>query len=172
MWFKNLRIYRLSEALPCPIGELGEKLLESAFRPCSGMESSRMGWVPPMGPNTAQLVHTIAIFTCCAPVPSNGCCRPRRYARCWTRKSSIENRGGANSDAANVPTLEGGDPDPAAAGADPLAPPTGAFLAARRGLLLMDSALPASAEDLLNLLRDSLGRLPVKPLVPRTARST
>ena len=44
---------------------------------------------------------------------------------------------------------------------------TYAVLAESRGLLLIHSASPARAEDLLNLLRDSLGRLPVKPLVPR-----
>ena len=62
MWFKNLRIYRLSEELPCPIGDLGEKLLESAFQPCSGMEASRMGWVSPMGKNSTLLVHSIGDF--------------------------------------------------------------------------------------------------------------
>ena len=62
MWFKNLRIYRLTDLLPCPVDELGERLLATSFVPCGGLDTQRSGWVSPMGPTATHLVHSAANF--------------------------------------------------------------------------------------------------------------
>jgi recombination associated protein RdgC len=168
MWFKNLRIYCLSEDLPCAIGELDDKLRESAFRPCSGMESSSMGWVSPMGPSAAQLVHTIGDFHLLSARTQQRLLPPAAIREVLDEKILTIETG----EARKLGRRERADlKDDVIQTLLPRALTrsyqTGAFLAARRKLLLIDAATPARAEDLLNLLRDSIGRLPVKPLVPK-----
>lgn len=55
MWFRNLLVYRLSN-WNFSADTLQAKLAEHALQPCSGMESQRMGWVPPKA-DGEPLVH-------------------------------------------------------------------------------------------------------------------
>ena len=55
MWFRNLLVYRLSN-WNFSADTLQAKLAEHALQPCSGMESQRMGWVPPKA-DGGPLVH-------------------------------------------------------------------------------------------------------------------
>lgn len=55
MWFRNLLVYRLGN-WPFTPANLEEKLAPLALQSCSGMESQRMGWLPPKGEGEA-LVH-------------------------------------------------------------------------------------------------------------------
>jgi recombination associated protein RdgC len=168
MWFKNLRIYRLTDLLPCPVDELGERLLATSFVPCGGLDTQRSGWVSPMGPTATHLVHSAANFhLVCARTQQR--LLPAAAIREVLDEKILEieaaegrelrKRERANLKDEVIQTLL-----PRALTRSHL---TYAFLAESRGLLLIDSSSPARAEDLLNLLRDSLGRLPVKPLVPR-----
>lgn len=168
MWFKNLRIYRLTDQLPCPVAELGERLLETGFVPCGGQETQRSGWVSPMGPGATHLVHSAMSFHLVCARTQQRLLPPAAIREVLDEKileieaaegRQLRKRERANLKDEVIQTLL-----PRALTRSHL---TYAFLAEARGLLLIDSASPARAEDLLNLLRDSLGRLPVKPLVPR-----
>ena len=57
MWFKNLRAYRMTRGLSMSAEELGEKLAERAFRPCTPAQPLALGWVPALGEGTETLVH-------------------------------------------------------------------------------------------------------------------
>lgn len=57
MWFRNLQLYRLSGAFDYTPEGLHEALTPGAFRPCAGLDTHRLGWVPPAGRDTTQLVH-------------------------------------------------------------------------------------------------------------------
>lgn len=168
MWFKNLRIYRLTDALPCPAAELGERLQAAAFVPCAGMDTRRTGWVSPMGPAATHLVHSVTGFHLVCARTQQKLLPPAAIREVLDEKIlEIENAEGrklhkrerANLKDEVIQTLL-----PRALTRSQL---TFAFLAEARGLLLIDSPTPARAEDVLNLLRDSLGRLPVRPLVPQ-----
>ena len=168
MWFKNLRIYRLSEELSCPIGDLGEKLLESAFQPCSGMEASRMGWVSPMGKSSTLLVHSIGDFHQLCARTQQRLLPPAAIREVLDEKIlDLETREARKLGRRERADLKDDVIQTLLPRALTRSYQTGAFLAARRNLLLVDAATPARAEDLLNLLRDSIGRLPIKPLVPK-----
>ena len=52
MWFKNLRLYCLTQEFNLPVEELEVQLIENAFIPCTSYEKSCIGWVSPLG-NTA-----------------------------------------------------------------------------------------------------------------------
>jgi len=57
MWFKNLRAYRLSAPFNLSADQLQDKLLEHAFTPCGKTQFSRNGWVSPLGDGSELLVH-------------------------------------------------------------------------------------------------------------------
>lgn len=58
MWFKNLCLYRLLEPFTTTAEELEEELAKSAFQPCQSMDAGSRGWVPPIGREGTQLVHS------------------------------------------------------------------------------------------------------------------
>ncbi|MFB0955166.1 MAG: recombination-associated protein RdgC, partial [Aeromonadaceae bacterium] len=60
MWFKNLQLYRFTRPFELDADAL-EKLLEGmAFTPCGSQDISKFGWTTPLGKGTAALVHEAA----------------------------------------------------------------------------------------------------------------
>lgn len=57
MWFRNLMLYRLREPLAYDAESVDQKLAAAAFTPCGALESSRSGFVSPLGQEGAPLVH-------------------------------------------------------------------------------------------------------------------
>lgn len=49
MWFKNLKIYRLTDTLKLNEDNLQNQLTENGFRPCGSTELASMGWTSPLG---------------------------------------------------------------------------------------------------------------------------
>ncbi|MDX1754751.1 MAG: recombination-associated protein RdgC [Marinobacter sp.] len=58
MWFRNARVFRFTKPFDITAEALEEKLQEDAFKPCGPQETSRQGWVPPLGKHGEQLVHS------------------------------------------------------------------------------------------------------------------
>ena len=58
MWFKNLRIYRFTEAFDTPAEELEELLQEFPFIPCGKHSKESLGWTAPLGRSGVQMVHS------------------------------------------------------------------------------------------------------------------
>ena len=57
MWFKNLQIYRFTRPFELD-GEALEKLVAGmAFTPCGSQDISKFGWVPALGKQSSALVH-------------------------------------------------------------------------------------------------------------------
>lgn len=57
MWFKNLRIYRLTKPLEHTPEQLHELLQPFEFQPCGKLDPQRGGWVPPLGRHGSEFVH-------------------------------------------------------------------------------------------------------------------
>ena len=57
MWFKNLRVYRITKEFDLSTETLEEALAEQDFKPCTNMDFSRYGWVPPLGKYSEQYRH-------------------------------------------------------------------------------------------------------------------
>jgi len=58
MWFKNLHIFRFLEPVTISSEELQEQLSQAAFQPCGKMDMESMGWVSPLGREGETLVHS------------------------------------------------------------------------------------------------------------------
>ena len=57
MWFKNLQLYRFTQAFELDPETLGRQLAEHSFVPCGSQETSRVGWAPPLGRHGSEFVH-------------------------------------------------------------------------------------------------------------------
>ncbi len=57
MLFKNVHYYGLGEKIELSPEDLAKKLAEDAFRPCGKMQMSSFGWAPPLGRFGEELVH-------------------------------------------------------------------------------------------------------------------
>lgn len=57
MWFKNLRLYRLTEKWTLSPEELHNALEPFTFNPCGSLDPMRYGWVAPLGRHGSELVH-------------------------------------------------------------------------------------------------------------------
>jgi recombination associated protein RdgC len=62
MWFKNLIIYRFSEAFAHSAEDLERALATAPFKPCGSQDMASLGWVPPMGRQSQQLLHASADY--------------------------------------------------------------------------------------------------------------
>lgn len=60
MWFKNIRAYRLTNPFDLSAEQLGEQLQQRAFSPCAKSQALALGWVPPLGGDSEELVHAAA----------------------------------------------------------------------------------------------------------------
>jgi recombination associated protein RdgC len=57
MWFKNLRIYRLTDSVKYSPEQLNEALAKFEFEPCGKLEALKYGWTPPLGRDGSDYVH-------------------------------------------------------------------------------------------------------------------
>ncbi len=57
MWFKNLQVFQLSTPLSLDTEQLQDKLAEFRFSPCKSIETYRLGWVFPAA-TSDQLLHS------------------------------------------------------------------------------------------------------------------
>lgn len=67
MWFKNLKIYSFSKPFSIDSEQLETHLIEKSFHPCGSTQASSFGWVSPLGNtqdnNSVLLTHTIGKTT-------------------------------------------------------------------------------------------------------------
>jgi len=57
MWFKNLQIYQLAEDFTATAEDLHNAMQDKAFQPCQGLDTHRSGWTSVLGKHGDQLVH-------------------------------------------------------------------------------------------------------------------
>lgn len=58
MWFGNLNVYKVENFNDVNIEELEERFAQDVFTPCKPHDAQSAGWVPPMGENYEQFIHT------------------------------------------------------------------------------------------------------------------
>lgn len=57
MWFKNIRAYRLTSPFTLSPEQVADQLASRGFVPCAKSQALSLGWVPPLGNESAGLVH-------------------------------------------------------------------------------------------------------------------
>lgn len=164
MWFKNLKIYRLTEQLNIDEENLQELLTENGFRPCGSQELASMGWTNPLGQGES-LFHA-----------ANG-----NYWFTLKKQEKILPATVVNAELDDkVAQIEADTGNPVGKKAKQdlkqeithkLLPQaftkysnTHGFIAPKHNLVLIDASADGKAETFLAVLRKTLGSLPVVPL--------
>lgn len=165
MWFKNLQIYRLTEKFTLSVEELAQQLSEKAFRPCSGLESERYGWTAPLGKDSDQLIFS-----------SNGkmvfCTRrEERVLPAAVVREAVDEKVDeiSQKEARHVGRKEKMDiKDEVLLDLMPRAFTKSthifSYIDPQNDWMIIDCSSANRAEDILKLMRDSLGSFKVKPL--------
>ncbi len=165
MWFKNLRIFRFTQDLDLTPDTLDAALAEQAFKPCTNLDFSRIGWVSPLGRDSDMLTHTAGGYTMlCArkqekilpPAAINELVEDKvaEFEAEQARKIYRKEKRTFKEDV--VHSLL-----PRALTRSAM---TYAYIDPKEKLLVVDTASASKAEEFLEHLRATLGSLPVVPL--------
>lgn len=170
MWFKNIRLYRLTQPFSLSPEALAEKLASKLFQPCGGLDLTRYGFVPPLGRHGTSLVHaTNGCLMVCAKKQEKILPGAVVNEHLDERVSQIE-----QAEKRRVSRKERQDlKDEVIFSLLPKAFVRSrldfAYIDTQEGLIVVNAASAKRAEDLLTALREALDTLPCLPVVAQTA---
>ena len=165
MWFRNLQIYQLPEPFTPSAEELHEALLEKIFHPCSGLDTHRIGWSSPLGKVSDQLVHATngRLMLCMR--------REDRLLPASVIREAVEEKAEAieiqetrkvgRKEKSQIKEEVTVDLLPRAFTRSQL---SYAYIDVKNNWIIVDANSANKAEEVLGLLRESLGSLRIKPL--------
>jgi recombination associated protein RdgC len=168
MWFKNLQLYRFSRPFELDATTLGQQLEEQAFLPCGSQDTTRSGWVPPLGRHGSEFVHaTNGYLMICLKRQDKLLPAAVINEELEQKALEIESR-----EARQLPRKERRAlRDEVYFSLLPRAFVRSslqfAYISPRDQMLVVDAASAKRAEDLLQQLRDTLGSLSVIPLASK-----
>jgi len=172
MWFKNLSLYRFTQPFTLGAEELDAHLARKVFRPVSELEPSFTGWVPPLGRDGAQLVHVTGGYVMvCARKEEKVMPSAAIKDAVEARARAIEEREGRRLRSKQRAELKDDVIFEMLPRAFTRSSASFAYLDAAGGWLVVDAGSNRKAEDIIGLLRDTLGSLPVMPLTVAQAPS-
>jgi recombination associated protein RdgC len=165
MWFKNIRLYRITKPFAFTAQQLAEKLADHAFVPCGSAERSRTGWVSPLGRDEETLVHALGPYLMlCARKDEKLLPASVVNEVLLEKVEEIEARQGRKVYRKEKLQLK----DDVTASLLPRAFCRSrrlfAYLAPREDLLVINTSSAGQAEELIAALREALGSMPVVPV--------
>ena len=166
MIFKNIRLFRLTKSLEHTAESLHEILHERAFIACDSYQLSSFGWIEPLGKHGTQLVHqTGRHLMICA-------CKEERLLPASVLRDTVEEEVELieTEQARRVfPSEKRRLKEEAVQRLLPRAftkkRMTYGYLDLDNNWLIIDSATTKMADEFTQLLRQSLGSLPIVPLI-------
>jgi recombination associated protein RdgC len=165
MWFKNLSIFRLTEAFTLTPDELEQKLEALPFRPTGPHEETRFGWTAPLGKSSGQLVHgSNGFMMLCGKKEEK--VLPSAVVNEMVQEKILEaeDRQGCKLSKKERSVIKDELIFELLPKAFTFSRKTYAYIDPKGGWLIVDAASAKSAEDLLSNLRKCLGSLPAVPL--------
>lgn len=168
MWFKNLRLYRLTEEWTLSPEQLNEKLAEFCFNPCGSLDPMRYGFEAPLGRHGSEFVHvTNGYIMICAK-------KQEKILPGGVVKEQLEEKVQAIKDAESRPvsrkerdTLKDEIIFSLLPKAFTRSSLDYAYIAPQDGLIVVNAGSAKRAEDLLSKLREALGSLRCLPIAPK-----
>ncbi len=169
MWFKNLKIYRFSTSFSINPDQLDSQLAEKAFKPCGSTQASSFGWVSPLGNEGQQLHHTIGKTTMiCARHEEKILPASVINELLEEKLDAIQAESGRRPVGKYKQSIKDDLILELMPKAFSKSRKSCAYMDLTRQFLIVDAASNNKAEELLQLLRQCLGSLPVVPLKTRT----
>lgn len=163
MWFKNVRVYTLDTGFKYSTEELDKLLAPQKYTPCSGQDMVRFGWVSPLGQDEEVLCHKI---------------NDDYFFRCRTEKrmlpasvvneelkekvEELELKQARNVSKKEKAELKENIVNELLPRAFRLHKENWIWVSGKYGYVVVNVASDKQAEDLIALLRKSLGSLPAR----------
>ncbi|WP_456416385.1 recombination-associated protein RdgC [Thiolapillus sp.] len=170
MWFRNLILYRLTQPFDLHPEALEERLEKKPFRPVMDMEPAFTGWTEPLGKEGRQLVHSLGnCILLCARKEEKILPAAAVRELVEARAAEIEEREERKVRAKERRELRETVLLEMIPRAFSKSSCQYAYIDSKNGWLVVDSASPGRAEELIDLLRECLGSFPVVPLQVREA---
>ncbi|MDL0430198.1 recombination-associated protein RdgC [Marinobacter sp. TBZ242] len=164
MWFRNARVFRFTKPFEITAEALEEKLQADAFKPCGPQETSRQGWVPPMGKHSDLLVHSAGGYHLIALRKEEKLLPASVIKELVDEKAEMieaeQHRKVRRKEKDELKEEVMLEMLPRAFSKNRRCY---AYLAPADGVLVVDAGSAKQAEDLASTLRKSLGSLPVRP---------
>ncbi|MEQ6889496.1 recombination-associated protein RdgC [Halomonas sp. CS7] len=169
MWFKHLHLYRLHDAPELDAASLETALDEQAFRPLGGSEARRLGWCAPAGRAGTQLLHELQGQRLITALRQERIL-PASVVReeVEERSEAIEASEGRKLRRQEKLTIKEQVYEDLLPRAFVRSQKVDLWWDSRRQLIAINSSSRTRAEELLDLLRETLGSLKVTPLASQT----
>lgn len=165
MWFKNLSLFRFTEPFTLNADELAEKLETLCFRPCGAHEVASFGWTAPLGKAEQSLVHaTNGYMMLCVKKEERVLPTAVVNEMILEKAAEAEEQQGRKLSKKERTRLKDELIFDLLPRAFTFSRKIYAYIDPQGGWLVVDAASSSSAEDLLTLLRKSLGSLPAAPV--------
>jgi recombination associated protein RdgC len=164
MWFKNLQLFRLLETPVADAEALEEKLAGQAFRDCGSLEMSTEGWVSPLGLAGETLVHAVGGYLLVCACRQDKLLPPSVVNELVAGEVlALERQRGGRLPRRDRQAVKEGIVTRLMPAALPKNRRTWAVIDPRGGWLWVDASSRSRAEELVTLLRETLGSLKVAP---------
>jgi recombination associated protein RdgC len=162
MWFKNLRAYRLTSPFDLSPEQLGDQLKPCSFKPCAKSQALSVGWVPPLGEDSEELVHA-AGGRFLVKMKREEKLLPATVVReqLEERVADIQAAQGRKVYRKERLSLKDEIVQDCLPRAFSRSSHVYAYIDTRANWVLVDAASAARAEELLNLMRECIGSFPV-----------
>jgi recombination associated protein RdgC len=171
MWFKNLIVYRLNQWDVTP-EQLEEKLSEHALQACSGLEMQRIGWIPPKEGEPA-FVHTQGKqMLICLGAEKKLLPASVINTICKARAVEMEEQQGYKPGRKQMKQLKEAVTDELLPRAFAVRRRSHAWIDTAAGLLVLDAANLAKADELVELLVKSVDGIAFNPLKTEISPTT
>jgi recombination associated protein RdgC len=168
MWFKNLQLYRFTKPFALTAEELSEQLSTKAFKPCGGQDQSSFGWVPPLGENSEDYIHsTNGYLMLCGQRQERILPAAVLNDKVAEQAKAIQEKEGRSVGRKERQNLKEDLMFELLPKAFTRSSRQFAYIAPQDGLLIVDSASATKADFLQSFLRETLGSLPVIPVVAK-----
>ncbi|MFS7382264.1 recombination-associated protein RdgC [Rahnella inusitata] len=170
LWFKSVQIYRMSRDIALDAAEMQRQMAQFVFSPCGSQDMAKTGWVSPMGKfGTEKLVHAAGNqLLICAKREEKILPAPVIKQELADKIEQIQNEQHRKLKKTEKDSLK----DEVLHSMMPRAfsrfTQTFMWIDLDNRLIMVAAVSTKKAEDMLALLRKSLGSLPVVPLTMET----